>query len=127
MRRINNSYLLHTFQTLGIRVDRKSAPTQQTAEKLGFVSAENISSMVNQMFDLKKKGDNRTSVNILRLLAVLCAPGIYHFISMLYFMYVSYECFLCFYFMLSPFAYRLLCLFMLLFNLLIYLFNLLIY
>jgi hypothetical protein len=47
------------------------------ASSLAYVSQENIASMVDQMIALKGKGYLRTSVNILKLLAVLCAPGVY--------------------------------------------------
>jgi hypothetical protein len=43
--------------------------------KLGFISSENITSMVDQMLELKRTGDHKTAVNILRLVSVLCAPG----------------------------------------------------
>ena len=50
---------------------------QGCGDKIGFITCENMKSMVAQTFELKRTGDSITAVNLLKLLAVICAPGTY--------------------------------------------------
>lgn len=68
-------FILYCIQQLvGVETE-ESGDKDSVPGKLAFVSQENIASMVDQMIALRGKGYLRTSVNILKLLAVLCAPG----------------------------------------------------
>lgn len=58
----------------GIEVSEVS---DSATSKLAYLSQENIASMVDQMIALRGKGCYGTSINILKLLSVLCAPGMY--------------------------------------------------
>ena len=84
------NYFLGFFWNSGSGIPKQIQSQGGCNDKIGFITCENIRSMVEQTFELKRTGDSITAVNLLKLLAVLCSPGIYLSIYLSFYSIPSY-------------------------------------